>query len=300
MKRILVTTDFSDESKKALPYAAAFAERLGGEVALLHVVESPPRFAGLGTVATLLSGDAAIGRVYGGLQKMAEQAFHQEVRVKTHARTGKSFREITKAARELDADLVIMATHGYSGLKHTFLGSTTERVFRHAPCPVLAVRVAGGKSSGRGQKAPAMRRIVLATDFSANCQKAVDLAQALANAFGARLTLMHVVEQFPIDTILGEDLTRDTSEPLMKQARARLIEMAAGLPRLNERQADVVVRFGKPFDEITRAAKSLNASLIVVATHGYTGLKHVYLGSVAERVVRHAHCPVLVVRETKR
>ena len=296
LNRILVTTDFSVESKKALPYAAAFAERIGGEIALLNVLELPPRFAGLETLAGLHSGDAAMGRVYGGLDKLASQAFPPKTRVTTHARSGKPFSVITKLARELEAGLIIMATHGYSGLKHAFLGSTTERVVRHAPCPVLAVRGSEDQASGRNQKSVTIQRIVLATDFSDNSLKAVPVAQSLADGFGARLTLMHVVEKFLIDAMLGQELTRDTSERLTGQARARLQQVAAALRQRNGLRADIAVRFGKPFDEISRGAQELGASLIVVTTHGYTGLKHVYLGSVAERVVRHAHCPVLVVR----
>lgn len=140
LKRILVTTDFSDESKRALPYAAAFAEGLESEVLLLHVVEPPPRFAGLESAVLIQWGDAAIGRVYKALDALAGQAFKGKAPVTTHVRTGKPYREITKAAHELAADLIIIATHGYSGLKHIYLGSVAERVVRHAHCPVLVVR----------------------------------------------------------------------------------------------------------------------------------------------------------------
>jgi nucleotide-binding universal stress UspA family protein len=300
MKRILVTTDFSDESKRALPYAAAFAQRLGGEVALVNVVEPPPRFAGLESVAILPSGDAAVSRVYGGLEALAEQAFPDEAKVTTHVHTGKPFREIIKAASELEADLIVMATHGYTGLKHTFLGSTTERVIRHAPCPVLAVRGDDDKKPGRRPRPLPMQRVVLVTDFSDRSMKAFPLAQSLAAGFGAPITLMHVVEQFPVDAMLGEEMARDSSTRLMRETLTRLTELSESWRRKSGFQADLMVRYGKPFAEIVQGAKSLNASLIVIATHGYTGLKHIYLGSVAERVVRHAHCSVLVVREGRR
>ena len=299
LKRILVTTDFSDESKTALPYAAAFAQRFGGEIALLNVVESPSHFTGLESVILLQTGDAAMGRVYKGLDKLAGQAFPSKTPVTTHARTGKPLHEITNAARELEADLIIMATHGYSGLKHALIGSTTERVVQLAPCPVLAVRDTARGTSGKQPESVAIRRILLTTDFSGNSLKAFPLAQSLAEGFGARLTLMHVVERFPIDALLGKEVTRETSTQLVEQAQTRLTELAAGLRKRDGFEADLVVRFGKPFDEITRLAKALDASLIVVATHGYTGLKHLFLGSVAERVLRHARCPVLIVRETK-
>ena len=216
-----------------------------------------------------------------------------------YARAGKPFRAITKAARKLEADLLIMATHGYSGLKQAFLGSTTERVIRDAPCPVLAVRGSEGKASGQTEQPVMIERIVLATDFWDNSPTSFPLAQALALGVSARLTLLHVVKKFPIDAMLGHELTRATSKQLMGQAKAQLMEVASGMRASGGPEPDSAVRFGKPFDEIARGAKQLNASLIVIATHGYTGLKHAYLGSVAERVVRHAHCPVLVVRVTK-
>ena len=286
LKRILVTTDFSEESKKALPYAANFAERFGSEVMLLNVLDPPFRFAGLESVMLLQSGDATMGRLYSGLDALAEKRFGKAVRAETQVRAGKPYREIIKAARDSEAGLLVMATHGYSGLKHAFLGSTTERVVRQAPCPVLAVRGIAGNPTA---KLPKIRHVLLATDFSENSAKAFPWALALADAFGARLTLMHVVER----------LTRDTVKQLMAEAHTQLNVLARSLVTGSERAPHLAVRFGRPFDEITRGARELDASLVVIATHGHTGLKRVYLGSVAERVVRHAHCPVLVVQSKK-
>ncbi len=144
-----------------------------------------------------------------------------------------------------------------------------------------------------------IQHILVTTDFSDESSQALPLAQSVAKSFGARLTLIHVVEKFPIDALLGREWTRETTEQVMELARVRLTELANRLRESSGMATDIVVRFGKPFDEIVRCAKELDASMIVVATHGYTGLKHAYLGSVAERVVRHAHCPVLVVRNTK-
>ena len=116
----------------------------------------------------------------------------------------------------------------------------------------------------------------------------------------AELILLHVVEKFPIDYVLGRELMNETITPLMKQGEADLKRMAGSLSKSTGVRVSAVVRDGKPFEEICRAAKTLGADLIVLTTHGYTGLKHVWLGSTAERVVRHAHCPVLAVRELDR
>ena len=91
-----------------------------------------------------------------------------------------------------------------------------------------------------------------------------------------------------------------TTVPMMKQAEADLERMAKELGEASSVKATAVVRDGKPFEEICRSAKTVGADMIVLTTHGYTGLKHVWLGSTAERVVRHAPCPVLVVRELER
>jgi nucleotide-binding universal stress UspA family protein len=294
LNQILVTTDFSENSKMALPYAMAFAKGLGGEVILLNIVERPSHLAGLESVV-LQSGDEVIGRVYQHLDRLAEQAAMSTVPVKTQVRTGKPFREIINAARELHRGVLIMATHGYTGLKHTFLGSTTERVIRHVSCPVLAVRGNKKFSPGMSQENISIRKVLLSTDFSQNSLKAFPFAQAVADAFNSHITLLNVVERFPIDVMLGEEITRDTSRQLMNEARERLKELSLARLKNCRFKPDTMVRFGTPFAEIVSAAKGMDASLIVVATHGYTGLKHIYLGSVAERIVRHAHCPVLVV-----
>jgi universal stress protein A len=145
-----------------------------------------------------------------------------------------------------------------------------------------------------------LQSILVPTDFSKPSLKALHYAAALAAQFGAKLTLLTVVE--PIGA------TPDFAyNPLVLDNEAVRATAEEQLQRLLKRQAiDValvqrtLVRQGVPFNEISGAASRLKADLIVIATHGYTGLKHVFLGSTAERVVRHAPCPVLVVRENER
>jgi len=105
------------------------------------------------------------------------------------------------------------------------------------------------------------------------------------NDFGAELILFNVVEKFPIDYLLGRELTNETIVPMMKQAEADLKRVAASLSKSTDVSTSAIVRQGTPFDEICHAAKTLGGDMIVLTTHGYTGLKHVWLGSTAERVV---------------
>ena len=299
VQKVLVTTDFSDDSRAGVRYAVALAEKLKADVALLHVVEPPSRMAGMEAVvlARTDAEDAALARAQ--LAKLAKREVQGDVTATSSVRTGTPFHEITTAARECAVDLIVIATHGYTGVERVLLGSTAERVVRHAPCPVLTV-LARATPRRAGKTPPfKLKKILVPIDFSNLSKDALPYAVLLAGRYGAELLLLHIVEKFPIDSLLGRELTNQTTVPLMKQAEADLECLAAELSKRTGVKTTVVVRDGKPFAEICDAAKTGGADLIVLTTHGCTGLKHVWLGSTAERIVRHAPCPVLVVRPPK-
>ncbi len=141
LKRILVPIDFFEPSKKALRYAVPFAESFGARVDLVHVVEPTYYPAEM----TYMSGEMAnleeVVKKNARLQleALASEMIPTQFRGEIATRTGVPFREITSTAKELETDLIILSTDGYKGLKHLFMGSTTERVVRVAPCPVLTV-----------------------------------------------------------------------------------------------------------------------------------------------------------------
>jgi universal stress protein A len=141
LKSILVPIDFSGPSKKALTYAVPFAKQFGAKLTLLHVLEpvATPDFAKSFPLA--MESDTVMAVCKGRLnQVIKEEAIDPKLVEEVLVRCGRSFQEIAEAARTLKADLIIISTHGYTGLKHAVLGSTTERVVRHATCPVLVVR----------------------------------------------------------------------------------------------------------------------------------------------------------------
>lgn len=141
-----------------------------------------------------------------------------------------------------------------------------------------------------------IKSILVPIDFSDTAKKALRYAERLAQQFGAKITLLHVIEPVAALDVAYHPLMLETAE-VKESARKRVDGLARQMrlsPKLLER---TLVRYGSPFAEITEAARTLKVDLIVVSTHGYTGLKHVLLGSTAERVVRHAPCPVLTVRE---
>ncbi|MCI0748019.1 MAG: universal stress protein [Verrucomicrobia subdivision 3 bacterium] len=166
--------------------------------------------------------------------------------------------------------------------------------------PRLLANGPGRKPSGRVQRAPSeaklkVRTIVVPVDFSPESKKALQYASKLAAKLGSGLQLVHVVEPASfVDDLPNIALLRPDQE-VAKEARVRLQSlMTDEVDRSIPVQA--AVRIGKPYHEIVSFAKTGDADLIVISTHGYTGLKHALLGSTAERVVRHATCPVLVVR----
>ncbi len=139
-QRILVPIDFSKTSLQALRQAASFGERFSATVILLHVVEKAPFMSDMANVPLAMSDKALAERAAVELDLLAKRELAPETPFETKVKSGKSYKEINDAAKSLKADLIIISTHGHTGLKHTLMGSTAERVVRHAPCPVLVVR----------------------------------------------------------------------------------------------------------------------------------------------------------------
>lgn len=141
IKSILVPIDFSEPSKKALSYAAALARQFGASLTLLHVIE-PVAAPDIFRSFPLVEDDSKLKKtVLGQLEMLlSQQGIPAKLVEKVLVNYGRSFNEIAIVAGLNKSDLIVIATHGYTGIKHALLGSTTERVVRHASCPVLVVR----------------------------------------------------------------------------------------------------------------------------------------------------------------
>lgn len=145
LKRILVPTDFSDHSAVATPYACGLVERFDAELHLLHAIVSHPSstpefIGGLALTSYLKESRTAVDAC---LDRVLDPAWQQTRHVVRAIVEGPPFLEIIRYARDNDIDLIVMATHGWSGLPHIIMGSVAERVVRKAPCPVLTVRPGG-------------------------------------------------------------------------------------------------------------------------------------------------------------
>jgi nucleotide-binding universal stress UspA family protein len=296
--RVLVPIDLSRGSSKAISYAMAISRRLGADVHFIHVVDStqylPPTLLMWPVVSQVEWRVRASKQLEGIAQKYSRFG-----EIEVHAPLeGCAHEEICRAARELKADLIIIATHGYTGYKRAFLGSTAERVVQFSPCPVLVVRkpyrgVTETKARARGKEFQ-LGKVVIPVDFSPCAEGALELGGALARDLGAKVDLVHAVgvPYYPMEDQYTALATLTLLEELRKAASREMEKMAA---RANLRGAAREVVEGSPSQSICDYASRAEADLIIVSTHGRSGLRHALIGSVAERIVRYAECPVLVV-----
>ena len=298
IETLLVPIDFSPASMQMLNYAAAFAKRFNANVHLVHVY--PP------DEAALVPGAGDL------MRQTAEEFFSDQLLVHRkqvrsflpqnyHVRSGIAYQEICELAREIQADLIVLATRGHTGLKRVLLGSTAERVVRMAPCPVLVIRQKKQKSRAVSRPTKGkpvefdVRKILVPVDFSQCSLAGAMHAALLAKTLDATVCFIHVV--YPpgpvlVDRVSGEISRRNE----LQRADARLnMEAFMKLDFLRGIKCESEIRTGYPIDEICSETSRPDIDLVISSTHGRTGLDHMLLGSVAEHVVRYAECPVMIV-----
>ena len=295
IRNILVPIDFSPLSIQAIETAKGLAQRFNAAIHLAHVHEfySPARFAPpmppVIPYSTYTYDQETEKRAARDLTLLAKK--HELPPSAAHLLVGApAFDEICRLARELPADLIVMPTHGWTGLNHVFLGSTAERVVRHSPCPVFVAR------ERTSSAACGINKILVPVDYSkcslAGLQYAIEFAKKVA----ARLIVLHVVDLGPQLMTDGYGVY-DLSPYKEAAARASERQMRAFMRRVNfgsvSFETSAVAEFCP--EGIYRAAKKDKVDLVIMSTHGRTGLKHILIGSIAERVVRRAPCPVIVV-----
>jgi nucleotide-binding universal stress UspA family protein len=299
IRNILVPIDFSKVSIEAIETAKRLGQRFGATIHLAHVHhwQYPADFVG----PVLSSGFLPEAFQEDRNRQLAEQLKSIAKRAglspqeQTHLRTGAApFYEICKLAQEIPADLIVTPTHGHTGLKHVFLGSTAERVVQHSPCPVFVVRPRKRKSeTGRTSTA---HTILVPVDFSSCSREGLQYAIGFANEFGAKLILLHVTY---LGYIYSSEGTAIYDIPALQEAARKNAErqMRQLVRSVSFGRAKFETAFtdGSPALDICAFAKDHDVDLIITSTHGLTGLEHVLIGSIAEKVVRHAPCSVLVV-----
>lgn len=294
MRRILCPTDFSELSQRALAHAVALARRRVAEVIVVHV-HPPVLLPGpdIPDFATTAPDPEARARRIEQLGHFSESARRAGVPVRACLLEGDPGREIVAQARALDADVIVMATHGRVGLEKLAVGSVTEKVLGRAPCPVLTVSGAGDAP----EEADGLRRILCAVDLGLSSARTLESAVTLAREAEGELTLLHVVEG-PDKDQPGFNAPFDVPEyrgHMMADARKELRAAVAEDVREALAVREIVTE-GNPVKEILRVAAEERADLIVIGAHGFHPIDVLFSGSTVRKVVRQARCPVLTIR----
>lgn len=294
-RKILCPTDFSDLSDEALKVAGVLAARFEAELCVLHVVTPPPPdLAAVGYIsANFRQENLTPAREQ--LEALVAERVPATVSTRTLLGYGGTVDEIERAVRGENADLIVLATHGLTGWRHLIYGSVTEETARIAPCPVLAIH--HGKNGAGTKSLLPVKKILCAVDFSEPASEALSHAGALAEYFGAELEVLNVVMTLSERLASGEYSTSEYDRLRLSEAQARLCELIAERTP-TKAGAKPLVRLGNAAEEIERAAKEEQTDLIVLATHGLTGWRHLVYGSVAERVLHLTQFPLLVVHAT--
>jgi nucleotide-binding universal stress UspA family protein len=215
-------------------------------------------------------------------------------RLETQVRHGNPAEEIVRAAEDQPTDLVAVGWSGRSAIARFFVGSVAERVARHAACPVLVARPLRAK----------LRELIAGVDGSEGASRAVAWLQQFPLPDECEIRLLTVVTQvedlvrtsrfFPLPLMAPED-AQAFVERQRREVQARLDEVAAAFAA-RARPVVTEIRRGEPATALLAAAEDEGADLIVVGTQGHSPLERFLMGSVSEKVLRHAHCSVLVVR----
>lgn len=281
MNRILFPTDFSPHANGALPHAINLAALEGGELHLLHVVVLH------GPTSPLMeefSGEAEARDALDGLQSGESRV------VRAVRRSAAASPALLDYAEENEIDLIVMGCHGRRGFRRLLLGSVTEEVIRAGHWPVLTVRQDSGGEPGNQD----FRRILAPVDFSVQSALGLEVAADFARRFSARLDLLHVIDVPVLPEFYGPVVTPVVNvKEATDRAAGRIEVMAQALRPAIGVTTDI--RVGGAVHEILQAAED-GVDLIVLPTHGYSGWDRVLLGSVAEGVLRRAHCPVLTLK----
>ncbi|HUK86878.1 MAG TPA: universal stress protein [Terriglobales bacterium] len=280
-KNILIATDFSECSERALSYATGAARRYGSTLHLAHVVPINTYY---------LAGPDALGVALDQAQREAAalvvrlQVEKQLAGVEHHAWVLRGY--VAETLGELIArqhvDLVVVGTHGRTGLSKLVLGSVAEEVFRKAPCPVLTV----GPHVPAARPGSGLPALLFATDFSADSARALPYALSAAREFGSELTLLHVLE--PGEEMGGDRGGRDA------RLQARLQEMLGS--EAGKVRARTEIAGGDPAERIVKAAGQRGAGLIVLGLKAPQMFADRLPWLYAYRIVSQAPCPVLTVR----
>jgi nucleotide-binding universal stress UspA family protein len=300
--KILLATDGSAEAELAARMAKTLSEKLDSELHVVYVETLPSPYTSpesavvdpdfRDTLRKRAEGDAG--------EKLDEEV--EKVRgmggeiARSHAAAGRPDAEIVRVAEELPAGLVVVGSRGLGGVRRALLGSVSSSVVRHARGSVLVVRGEGGQAS-----VDPGGPIVLAVDGSEQAKMATQAAAELSAGTGSEVHVIYVQpspERLYGHHFYSEDIKESLLDQARTEARAFLDEQAEAVGSGGGSVAQTYLATGRPDEEIIELAEEIGAGLVVIGSRGLEGIRRALLGSVSESVLHHAHCSVMVVRES--
>jgi nucleotide-binding universal stress UspA family protein len=296
IKRILFPTDFSRCADQALEHAVFLAEKYEAEIHVLHAVtlfnDQPgvvnDEFEETEEMIKKLEDIAEIQ-----LNKVSVAHEDDDIKIiKAQTRGISAAPVILEYALKNSIDLIVMGTHGRRGLGHFFLGSVAEEIVRMSEAPVFTIREAKTPTSPKAKE-----NILVPVDFSEHSKNALVNANEIAKSYEAKIHLLHIIEEtmHPAFSLSGKSSIFDLIPGIDEDCRKRT-EKIAKETISSQVNYEIHIKGGRAASDIIKFAKENSTDLIVIATHGLTSLEHMLLGSVTEKVVRMAHCPVFTVK----
>jgi nucleotide-binding universal stress UspA family protein len=299
IQTIIVPIDFSKMSVQAIRTARQLARRFGASIHLAHVrqfnyagdfVAPAPPMVPFSFIPYEQTGEET---AFKELKKVASECGVASAKCDVLG-GAPPFDEICRLAHTIPGDLVVMPTHGRTLLKHVFLGSTAERIVQHSSCPVLVTR--GDALQANNGSRFGIKTILVPVDFSSCSREGLRYAIAFANEFGARIILLHATYLGYVYSSEGTAIydIPDLQKAARKTAERKMRELIRSV-NFGAVKFETAFTEGSPVIDICAFAKDHDVDLIITSTHGFTGFTHVLIGSIAEQVVRHTPCSVLVV-----
>jgi nucleotide-binding universal stress UspA family protein len=296
-RRLVVPLDGSSIAERAVPYAIRLAQSGRGQLMLMRAALAPPPRT-IDGFDWEREQELAVAEAQAYLDEMAESVSGQ-VSVETTAPYGRAPARILQTARDFQADAIVMATHGRTGVRHLLYGSVTEAVLASSIIPVLVIHARPGEAPA-ASFTPYSARILVPQDGSANDAAALHAALEVVGQHG-EIVLTTVVT--PPDHLQRDESGNvlaylDQQEESRRQDARDYLNGLAHDVRGGAQSVSVIVdvRIGDAAGGITMAAVDRGVDLVVMATHGRTGIRRALLGSVAGDVLRMAATPVLLVR----
>ncbi len=297
--RILVPTDFTSYSEKALRQALVIAAEYGAEVHVLHVVHERIHGVLFDDYADISVTEGAIKNLEKGLAVKAKVRIQKQIRKFPEAKSievhelvtsGIPYEEIVGQQKKLGADLVVISSLGHSAIGRYLIGSVARNVLKGASCPVLLTKDVFMSKPGR---------ILVPTDFSTYSDHALKQGLDIARQYGSKLFLLHVLPdmwQYAVEYAVAQETIRAAE---IQSEESGLARMNAQLGRFGQpKGVDVtaVLSKGLVYETILEEVRQREIDLVVIASLGRSGIAKYLIGSVARNVLKGAECPVLITR----